>query len=64
MILEKLIELQDVRVVHTLQNTDFTLQLIFFILFKELFIYNFDCSECFGFFVKTFPHLSVRTYTF
>lgn len=62
MILEELVELQNVGVVHALEDTNLALELVFLVLLEILFVYYFDRSEGLCFFVQTFPYLSIRAY--
>ena len=43
-VLEELVELQNVGVVHALQDADLRLQFVLLVLFQELFVYYFDGS--------------------
>ena len=51
MVLEELVELENVGVVHRLENADLRLQFVFFVFFKILFIDYLDGTQCLGLFM-------------
>lgn len=58
-VLEELVELENVGVVHALEDADLRLEFVLLVLFKELLIYDFDGSEGLGLLVETLPYLSI-----
>ena len=60
-VLEELVKLEDVRVVHLLQDADLREQLLLFSLFQVLFVDDFDRSECIRFLRQAFSHFTVST---
>ena len=61
MVLEELVELQNVRVVQLLQNSNFAQQFGLLIFLQKLFIQDFDCSQRLRLLVQTLAHLTVGT---
>ena len=62
MILEKLVQLQNIRMVHALEDTNFALKLVLLVVFQELFVNNLYSSQRLGLLVEAFSHLSIRAY--
>jgi hypothetical protein len=62
-VLEELVELQNVWMVHLLENGNLAKEFLLFLLFEILLVDDLDSSEGFGLLVQALANLTVRTYT-
>ena len=61
MVLEKFVQLQDIRVVKVLENADLRQQFSLFLCLQKLLVYYLHGTQGFSFFVQAFSDFPIRS---